>query len=101
MTEVTVYTQPGCGPCKATTRAMDKLGVDCTSIDVTTDAVAADHLAAEGWQGTPVVEVARGNTTVAAWRGFRPDAITALGSPAIDISAYDKRGVEGHGQDRR
>lgn len=100
MLDITVYTQPGCGPCKATTRAMDKLGVDYTSIDVTTDAVAADHLSTEGWQGTPVVEVARGDKTVAAWRGFRPDAIKALGSPAVDIGAYDKRGAEGHGQDR-
>lgn len=93
MDNVTVYSQPGCMPCKATMRKLDKLGVEYTHTDVTTDDAAAAHLAAEGWTGTPVVEVARDGEIVAAWSGLRPDALNALGTPGADIGAHDKRGT--------
>ena len=93
MDNVTVYSQPGCMPCKATMRKLDKLGISYDHVDVTTDDTAAAHLKAEGWQGTPVVEVTRGGEVVAAWHGLRPDALTALATPGADIGAYDKRGA--------
>lgn len=93
MDNVTVYSQPGCMPCMATARKLDTLGVSYTYVDVTVDDVAAAHLKAEGWQGTPVVEVTRAGEVVAAWQGLRLDALTALGTPGVDIGAYDKRGA--------
>lgn len=93
MYDVIVYSQPGCMPCKATTRKLDKLGVEYTVTDVTADDAAATHVRAEGWQSTPVVEVVRGGEVVAAWSGFRNDALNALTSPAADMGAYDKRGA--------
>lgn len=93
MDNVTVYSQPGCMPCKATMRMLDRLGIEYTHTDVTTDDAAAAHLVADGWNGTPVVEVTRAGEVVAAWSGLRPDALTALATPGVDIKAYDKRGV--------
>lgn len=93
MYDVTVYSQPGCMPCKATIRKLNNLGIGYTVTDITADDEAAAHLKAEGWQGTPVVEVTRGGEVVAAWHGLRPDALNALMSPAADMGAYDKRGA--------
>lgn len=93
MDNVIVYSQPGCMPCKATMRKLDMLGVGYTHTDVTTDPEAAAHVRAEGWQGTPVVEVTRGGEVVAAWQGLRPDALKALATPGVDMGAYDKRGA--------
>lgn len=93
MNTITVYSQPGCMPCKATMRKLDTLGVEYTHVDVTESTEAAEHLKAGGWTGTPVVEVTRDAEVVAAWSGLRPDALTALGTPGADIGAYDKRGA--------
>lgn len=93
MDNVTLYSQPGCMPCKATMRKLDTLGVPYTHVDITTDDDAAAHLKAEGWLGTPVVEVTRAGEVVAAWQGLRLTALTALGTPGVDIGAYDKRGA--------
>lgn len=93
MDNVTVYSQPGCMPCKATMRTLDRLGIEYTHTDVTTDDAAAAHLTAEGWNGTPVVEVTRAGEVVAAWQGFRMDSLTAIATPAVDIAAHDRRGV--------
>lgn len=93
MYDVIVYSQPGCMPCRATARKLDKLGVEYTVTDITDDDTAAAHLKAEGWQGTPVVEVVRDGEVVAAWSGFRNDALSALTSPGADMGAHDKRGA--------
>lgn len=93
MTNVTVYTQPGCMPCTMTMRQLDKLGVDYTSVDITTDLDAAARLQAGDWRTTPVVSVSRGGDVVAVWSGFRREALKALGAQVDDLGAFDMRGA--------
>lgn len=67
MTEVVVYTQPNCQPCKATLRRFREAGV------VVIENSAADHvglLKALGHSSAPVVM-----TCVNHWHGYRPDLI--------------------------
>lgn len=87
---VTVYGQPGCMPCKATTRRLDRAGVPYTYVDVTTDPAAFQAVRDHGYNSTPVVEVVRLTSTpagverdVTAWHGYRQDSLDALAtSPA-------------------
>lgn len=67
MTEVVVYTQPACQPCKATLRRFTAAGVTVIEHE------AADHadlLKAMGHMSAPVVM-----TGVKHWSGYRPDLI--------------------------
>lgn len=67
MTEVVVYTQPDCQPCKATLRRFREAGV------VVKELPAADYtglLKAMGHQSAPVVM-----DGVTHWHGYRPDLI--------------------------
>lgn len=67
MTEVVVYTQPNCQPCKATLRRFTEAGV------VVKELAAADHadlLKAMGHMQAPIVM-----TGVNHWHGYRPDLI--------------------------
>lgn len=67
MTEVVVYTQPNCQPCKATLRRFREAGV------VVIENNAADYvdlLKAMGHQSAPIVM-----DGVRHWSGYRPDLI--------------------------
>lgn len=82
---VTVYGQPGCMPCKATARRLDRAGVDYTYLDVTTDPAASRAVRDHGYSSTPVVEVVRHTPTpdglerdVTVWQGYRQDSLDAL-----------------------
>lgn len=55
MSQIIVYSQPGCGPCIAVTRHLRKAGVGFEVRDVRQDEQAAAEVAALGYQGTPVV----------------------------------------------
>lgn len=70
---VTVYTKPACPQCNATTRKLTKKGINFTTVDVTQDPDAYDHVKALGYSQAPVVE-----TDTEHWSGYRPDLITAL-----------------------
>ncbi|MDC4232585.1 glutaredoxin-like protein NrdH [Actinomyces sp. B33] len=69
---ITVYSKPRCPQCDATYRALDKQGLDYTTIDVTQDAEALDLIKGLGYQQAPVVMVGDDH-----WSGFRPDRIKA------------------------
>lgn len=71
---ITVYTKPACVQCNATKRALDKQGLDYTTVDVTQDADALGHIKDLGYSQAPVVEAADDNH----WSGYRPDRIKAL-----------------------
>lgn len=90
---VLVYTQPGCGPCKATVRSLERTGVEHELVDITEHPEGADFIRNHGWQATPVVNVTDDEgTTVAAWQGFRPEHITALGrTDEVDPATLDER----------
>jgi glutaredoxin-like protein NrdH len=73
MPPVTVYSKPGCQPCKATYRALDKAGITYTSIDITQVEGATEEVAALGYQGVPVVKVGDDH-----WNGLRPEKLKEL-----------------------
>lgn len=70
---ITVYTKPGCVQCNATFRALDKVGMDYRSIDVSQDSAALERIKQLGYMQAPVVE-----TSTDHWSGFRPDKISEL-----------------------
>ncbi len=74
---ITVYSKPACVQCTATTRALDRQGIDYSVIDVSTDAAAYELVQELGYRQVPVVIA--GETH---WAGFRPDMISGL-SPAL------------------
>jgi glutaredoxin-like protein NrdH len=67
---VTVYTKPACVQCNATKRALDKAGVDYTTVDISQDEQAREAVMAMGHMQAPVVV-----TDDANWSGFRPDRL--------------------------
>ncbi|WP_321337064.1 glutaredoxin-like protein NrdH [uncultured Cohaesibacter sp.] len=71
---ITVYSKPSCVQCTATTRALERKGLDYEVIDVSTDSEAFEHVARLGYRQVPVVETADQH-----WSGFRPDMIGTLG----------------------
>lgn len=74
---ITLYTKPACVQCNATKKALDRAGLEYTSVDVTLDEEARDYVMALGYVQTPVVE-ANGEH----WSGFRPERIKALATVA-------------------
>ncbi|KJR06063.1 glutaredoxin family protein [Gordonia sihwensis] len=70
---ITVYTKPGCQPCRMTIRRLDALGIDYTVVDISRDDAARDYVMALGYQQAPVVVA--GDTH---WSGFRPERIKSL-----------------------
>lgn len=71
---VTLYSQPGCYPCKGTMRALDGVGVRYEVVDIAEDKDARDYIMSLGYQSTPVVVTDTGDH----WSGHRPDKINAL-----------------------
>jgi glutaredoxin-like protein NrdH len=70
---ITVYSKPACVQCTATTRALDRQGIDYTVIDVSTDATAYELVHGLGYRQVPVVVAGEVH-----WAGFRPDMISTL-----------------------
>jgi glutaredoxin-like protein NrdH len=70
---ITVYSKPACVQCTATTRALDRQGIDYTVVDVSTDAAAHELVLGLGYRQVPVVVAGEQH-----WAGFRPDMISAL-----------------------
>ncbi len=70
---ITVYSKPACVQCTATTRALDRQGIDYTIVDVSTDAAAYELVQELGYRQVPVVIAGERH-----WAGFRPDMISAL-----------------------
>jgi glutaredoxin-like protein NrdH len=74
---ITVYSKPACVQCTATTRALDRQGIDYTIVDVSADAAAYELVQGLGYRQVPVVIA--GETH---WAGFRPDMISGLSAAA-------------------
>ena len=70
---ITVYTKPACQQCRATTKALDKAGLDYDLVDISLDDGARAYVMALGHLQAPVVEVDGEH-----WSGFRPDRIRGL-----------------------
>ena len=74
---VTVYTKPACVQCNMTYRALDKLGVQYNTVDITEDPAALEFIKGMGYLQAPVVIAGEDH-----WSGFQPDKINALASAA-------------------
>lgn len=74
---ITVYAKPSCVQCTATTRSLDKLGLDYQLVDITEDDEAMVAVMALGHLQAPVVVAGSEH-----WSGFRPDRIKALAQRA-------------------
>ncbi|WHS51371.1 glutaredoxin-like protein NrdH [Rothia sp. SD9660Na] len=74
---VTVYTKPACVQCNMTYRALDKLGVQYNTVDITEDPAALELIKDMGYLQAPVVIAGEDH-----WSGFQPDKINALASAA-------------------
>lgn len=70
---ITVYSQPGCMPCRATKRKLNDLHLEYKEVDVSTNPDAKAHIEALGYISTPVVE-----TDNEHWGGFKIDKVNAL-----------------------
>lgn len=73
MTNVVLYTQPTCSPCKQVKRQLTTRGIEFTERDITADPDALRDLRALGFNGTPVIQ-----TDTDAWIGFDNAKIEAL-----------------------
>ena len=73
MLSITVYTKPACVQCTATTRALDRQGIEYAVIDISADADAYDLVQGLGYRQVPVVVAGESH-----WAGFRPDMISSL-----------------------
>ncbi|MFT0761933.1 glutaredoxin-like protein NrdH [Actinomyces sp. F1_1611] len=78
---VTVYSKPRCVQCDATYRALDKLGIEYSTVDVTQDADSLQYILGLGYQQAPVVVVGESH-----WSGFRPDRIKALAEELVGVA---------------
>jgi glutaredoxin-like protein NrdH len=79
---ITVYTKPACVQCNATYKALDKAGVQYTSVDISLNPEARDFVMALGYLQAPVVVAGDEH-----WSGFRPDRIKALAASAATAVA--------------
>lgn len=73
MNPITVYTKLACAQCRATSRALQKAHLPCTTVDLTTDRDARDYVMSLGYLQAPVVVAGQRHCS-----GFRPEAIAAL-----------------------
>ena len=70
---IVVYTQPGCQPCMATLRDLNKLGIAYTTINLREHPELAQALSASGIKEAPVVDAG-----AQRWSGYRPDHLRNL-----------------------
>ena len=76
MHPITVFTKPACAQCDAVYRALDKMGIQYSRVDISTDPGARDFVMALGYLQAPVVYAGPDNH----FSGFRPDRLNALAS---------------------
>lgn len=72
--DVIVYTTPSCMQCEMTKKVLDKGDVSYTTVDLSTDQKALEHVRELGYASAPVVEV----TPTMHWSGFRNEALKNL-----------------------
>lgn len=75
---ITVYTRPGCGPCRMTCRTLDALSIPYTVVDISQDDEARDYVMALGYRQAPVVVAGDEH-----WSGFRPERMKELKEGAV------------------
>jgi len=71
--QVTLYSQPGCGPCVGVESALDRMGIPFEKRNIREDSEAYDRMVELGYTGTPVVEHPGGH-----FKGFDPSEIAKI-----------------------
>ena len=74
---VTLYTQPQCGPCRATKHALESRGVPFTAVNVMESAANLEKIKGLDYLTVPVVIVEDGSE-IEHWGGFQMDRIADL-----------------------
>ncbi|MGW4325425.1 glutaredoxin family protein [Nocardia sp. NPDC004573] len=85
---ITVYGKPGCQQCRMTTRHLDKLMVEYTYRDVTTDQDAHDIVTMLGYLTLPVVVA--GDVHWAGFRHGRLDRLAEIQHSAPDVAEHEQ-----------
>ena len=70
---IKVYSKPACMQCNATTKALDRKGLEYDVIDISVDTEAYALVESMGYRQVPVVVAGDRH-----WAGFRPDMIGQL-----------------------
>lgn len=70
---VTLYSQPGCGPCVGVERALTAAKVPFEVRDIRSDEAAYQRIKELGYMGTPVVEHPGGH-----FHGYNPEEVSAI-----------------------
>lgn len=73
MPDITVYSQPGCFPCRGVKRYLDSRNIEYRAVDITEDADALAQLRELGYQQTPVVVYGTEHHS-----GFQPSRLDAI-----------------------
>jgi glutaredoxin-like protein NrdH len=79
--KVTVYTQPGCQPCRATIRLLTNRSIPFHEVNVREDVAAAEFVRSLGFKETPVVVASwpgQYSEHTETWAGFHPELIEKL-----------------------
>ncbi|MFJ2470542.1 glutaredoxin domain-containing protein [Glutamicibacter sp. NPDC087583] len=71
-----VFTRKHCGPCGATVRRFEALGIPHEVRDLAEHLQDAERLRRQGHMQAPVVEPT--SPSIPAWSGFRPERIATL-----------------------
>ena len=75
---ITVYTKPGCSPCKLTVRKFEAAGLVPQVVDISTVPAALEYITAElGYAQAPVV-VYEKDGSEDHWSGLNPDKINQV-----------------------
>jgi len=69
----TLYSKPGCQPCRMTKRLLESENIPHVVIDVTQTPEALEVVTGLGYQSLPVIVAGDQH-----WNGFRPDRVKAL-----------------------
>lgn len=74
---ITLYTQPGCQPCRMTKRQLEKLNLSYQDVDVSENPEAVDTVRSLGYSSLPVITVEVSNQ-VDHWSGYQPHKLATL-----------------------
>lgn len=82
MITVTVYTSPGCRPCIATKKHLDRRGITYTEVAIDSDDKIREAAIELGLSTAPIVCVSIDGDEGVLWDGYRPDRIDELAKGA-------------------
>lgn len=70
---VTLYTQPGCGPCVGVKSFLERSGIPFEIRDIRADEAALARVQELGYTGTPVIEHPEGH-----FKGYDPEKLESI-----------------------